>query len=452
MKNGIVVLKGIIELQTPMLIGSGNDENSNIDVLVDCEGKPFIPATSFVGVLKEHLKQNYTIDEKDSEHFWGYSENQKTAQSILKCSDLLLKNEHEITVRDGVKINRKNGIAKPGGKFDFEVVERGAQFELKLEARYDESNEDFVKKMFISIKFELENLNVRVGAKTLSGLGKIKLKDANLFEYDFSNKEHVLKYLEKEDGNKLNNLTDRLAPKCKEFIIDAWFDLKTSLISRSYSTDPSVSDATHIQSKGEYILPGTGLKGAISSRAEKILRTKFGNDKAKKLYNELFGFVKKKEESKDENDKEAQRSRVIIEEYILPAEKFSAEQQTRIKIDRFTGGSTQTALFDSMPLFRKDKTNPEKVINIKMSIKDFKKYEAGLMLLVLKDLWTADLPIGGEKNIGRGVLEGVYAKISNGNGESIEITDPNKLTQDEKNTLQSLVDALNNCEVHNEKQ
>jgi hypothetical protein len=39
------------------------------------------------------------------------------------------------------------------------------------------------------------------------------------------------------------------------------------------------------------------------------------------------------------------------------------------------------------------------------------KHEIGLLLLLLKDLWTGDLPIGGESSIGRGRLQGIDAKI-----------------------------------------
>ena len=52
--------------------------------------------------------------------------------------------------------------------------------------------------------------------------------------------------------------------------------------------------------------------------------------------------------------------------------------------------------------------------------KDEQDWEAGLLLQLLKDLWTGDLAIGGEKNIGRGVLEGLYARISWGT-TSVEI-------------------------------
>jgi hypothetical protein len=38
--------------------------------------------------------------------------------------------------------------------------------------------------------------------------------------------------------------------------------------------------------------------------------------------------------------------------------------------------------------------------------------QVGLLLLVLKDLWTGDLPIGGESSVGRGRLRGVEATIA----------------------------------------
>jgi CRISPR/Cas system CSM-associated protein Csm3 (group 7 of RAMP superfamily) len=437
MGKGMIVLKGTIELQSPMLIGSGENENSDIDVLVDSERNPFIPATSFVGVLKNYLSPVEDIEKNNFKLFWGYSEGENTMQSILSCSDLQLSNLTEIVVREGVEIDMEKGIAEPKGKFDFEIVERGTQFNLKLEADYDDSNEVFIKMMFETIKYELENTNIRVGAKTKSGLGKIILKNSDLFEYNFSNKDDVLNYFKKAGTNHYSS-KGKFDVKSNEFVIDAWFDLKTSLISRSYSTNPEAPDSTHIKSLNDYIMPGIGLKGAISSRAERILNTKFADGRAELVYKSLFGFV-------DKNKKEAKRSRVCIEETILPKEKLVAELQNRIKIDRFTGGTIKGALFDSMPLFRKDKSVPEKVIKIKISIKDYEKYEAGLMLLVLKDLWTGDLPIGGEKNVGRGVLEGVYAEITNGN--ILEITEPQTLTNDQKKGIQFYVEALNQYEA-----
>ena len=69
----------------------------------------------------------------------------------------------------------------------------------------------------------------------------------------------------------------------------------------------------------------------------------------------------------------------------------------------------KNALFDSMPIWSKD--GNKTTVELNLSIKDYKEWEAGLMLLVLKDLWNGDLPIGGEKGIGRGTLQGLEAEI-----------------------------------------
>ena len=41
-----------------------------------------------------------------------------------------------------------------------------------------------------------------------------------------------------------------------------------------------------------------------------------------------------------------------------------------------------------------------------------KDYEVGLLLLLLKDLWTGDLPVGSTSNIGRGRLQGKESTIT----------------------------------------
>ena len=38
-----IYIKGELELVSPLILGSGEEENTDIDVLRDWEGKPFIP-------------------------------------------------------------------------------------------------------------------------------------------------------------------------------------------------------------------------------------------------------------------------------------------------------------------------------------------------------------------------------------------------------------------------
>ncbi|WP_269849664.1 hypothetical protein [Methanosarcina horonobensis] len=61
-----------------------------------------------------------------------------------------------------------------------------------------------------------------------------------------------------------------------------------------------------------------------------------------------------------------------------------------------------------MPLWSKGN---DEALNVKIKIEKYEPWEAGLMMQVLKDLWCGDLAIGGEKNVGRGVLQGLSAAI-----------------------------------------
>lgn len=426
MSGGKIVLKGEIELLSPTLIGSGNDDLSDIDVLLDKEEKPFIPATSFIGVLRHYIKSD-DITDRQKDIFWGFTRKKEGHQSSILCSDLSSINKFTIKIRDGIKIDNTRGIVKDKGKYDYQIIERGAKFSLNIEAGYEDKK--FIHRIIATICQGLERENIRVGAKTNNGLGKIRLNKKEFYDFDFSNKEDVLRWLKRDFSKKSVISEPPFTIKSEHFTIDAIFDLKSSIIIRSYSEDPGEPDAVHIRSNNENILTGSSLKGAIRARAERIVNTL---GKPEKIIEELFGNVD------DENrSTQARKGKIRVEEVILP--KFISEVNNRIKIDRFTGGTIESALFDTMPVYTDFK---DKVRNVKITINKYEPYEAGLILLVLKDLWTGDLAVGGEKNIGRGVFNGSYADISwNTHDVHIE-SDHNKISKEAKERLEELVKAL----------
>lgn len=458
MAKGKLVLEGVIELRSPALIGCGSKERSDVDIIQDGGNNPFIPATSFVGALRHFI----TIEGRENglklKQFWGFTDDGKCLketghpaalsqtgntvsaakgekasgtkeerQSSLRCRDLTCKEGviPKITIRDGIAIETKTGIVKPGGKYDYEVIEPGAQFDLHLEVSFEnETTRDFSRAMIATIREALERESVRIGAKTNSGLGKIILVNAKISELDFGDKRDLVRWLRKDFSNAtpLSGVQPFFLRE-KLFTIDAVFSLKNSLIIRSYPSDPKMPDNVHIQSGCNPVLPGTSLKGSVRSRAERIIKTLFGavadkEDKADAFLNDLFGNVDCGKQIKDADKekvcagksepKEALKGRIRIDEVTLPP--FTAELQTRIKTDRFTGGTIESALLETMPLFSDGNTNKQ-IRNVRITIRNYKDAEAGLMLLVLKDLWTGDLAIGGEKSVGRGVLEGVRADV-----------------------------------------
>ncbi len=465
--QGKIMLQGVLECQSPLHIGSGSNTRSDMDILLDDEGKPFIPATSIVGVLRHAIKPDANDFKPDANDFWGYTNENDGRQSALCCSDLVCQTESPITtIRDGIEIDNATGIVKEQSKYDFEVVERGTRFLLHMELSYRDSDSDkeFVRRMAATIHHVLRDKKITLGAKTMNGLGAIRLleESTHIYEFDFSSKSNpdnsksdVLYWLKQDFSAKqpidVETLGTPFAITSDNFSINASFWLKNSLIVRSYSADPNDPDATHITSGDDLILPGTSLKGAIRARAERIVNTL---DKPQEILENLFGYVIEKKDKKEKSQKpDKKKAKIHVKETVLPKfvsnmQVLASEIQTRIKIDRFTGGTIESALFDTMPVFssgtKPANADPKELINLQIHVRDCQEHEAGLLLLVLKDLWTGDLAVGGEKNVGRGVFQGVQAKIA-WNGQEL-CTLPEHVqdvTEDQKETLNAYAKALN---------
>ncbi len=87
--------------------------------------------------------------------------------------------------------------------------------------------------------------------------------------------------------------------------------------------------------------------------------------------------------------------------------------QNRVSIDRFTGGTRDGALFNEQPLFG----GAQSLVTVDLQLENPQEYEIGLLLLLLKDLWTGDLPLGGEISVGRGRLRGKNCQLEYRNGQ-----------------------------------
>ena len=464
MAKGKLVLQGIIELLSPACIGSGKKDYTEIDVLLDNNGKPFIPATSLVGVLKHFIKKNAILDDKNAlKRFWGFtseekiSKEEKEKQSDLGCSDLIFSEGNDMpSTRDGIKIDNRNGRVAKGAKYDYQVAERGAKFKLHLELNLTDTNREFSRRMVATIRSVLEQGFVQIGAKTNSGLGKMQLTNARVREFDFKEKGDVFRWLRRDFSTPKPFTEQPFEIQSKMFSIHAVFTLKNSFISRSYSANQEEPDAVSIKSGDSFVIPGTSLKGAIRARAERILQTL---GKPPDILHNLFGYV---DEGKDttEETKEGTpitphplnspiigkgkkvkiKGRISIEESLLP--DYKPELQIRIKTDRFTGGTVEAALFETMPLF--SDSDDTKRFCVSITVRNYKDHEAGLLLLVLKDLWTGDLAVGGEKGIGRGVLKGQKATIS-WNTRTITLEENiSGTSNDIQKELQRFVEALLN--------
>jgi CRISPR/Cas system CSM-associated protein Csm3 (group 7 of RAMP superfamily) len=426
--TGKILYSGKLKLVSPLIIGTGEKDLTADDVLVkDQNGEPYIPATSLTGVMRHYMDRFYPEEHKNKksyEYFWGSPKGKgsDTMQSALCLRDLYLveddRLQYSLRVRDGIAIDPKSGIAQDKKKFEYEVLEQGVSFQffMIVTLRNTFSSYEDMASLAGFLLQALKDEKITIGAKTTRGFGRCRLSEINYCHLDFLKPEDVLNWLNRswkeskwapqegtiEEGNAGNNL----------FNIESKFAIKNSLLIRSYSGDPEEPDAVQVSSNNAPVIPGTSLAGVIRARAHRIANTFMAEEKSEALIRPLFGWANDKEK-----DQTKYKSRVFIREHLLTSENIVQENQTRIKIDRFTGGTLKAHLFEEMPVWPKDEGE---MVKIDLSVEAGRDYEIGLLLLVLKDLWSGDLPLGGGKNIGRGVLKGISAKLLI-EGELVEI-------------------------------
>ncbi len=429
-----IYIKGNLQLVSPLVIGSGQDENTDIDLIRDWTGTPFIPGTAIAGAIRHYL--DGILDKELVLTVFGKKEKDST-QSLISFYDALLIGNPKIQIRDGVRLKHETKTAQDQAKYDYEILEPGQQFCFKAELvirEKDLPDTDRIKDLLYLMLNALKKKKISFGAKTRRGFGVVSLCDEKVLCLNMSKPDDVQKWIdftwdfekfinesEKTDISVLQkNILQTSEHDLSE--IKAEFEIPYSVLIRHYSESPDAPDTTHLASDGNAVIPGTSWNGAIRHAIYHILKQLNKNkqysestDKLfKKLTTDLFGYV-----SKDK--KEAKASRIFIKESLIAGGQ--ALPYIRKKVDRFTGGVVDSALFEEMPHYGGK-------VKLDIAIKKPEKCEIGLILLALKDMGNGIQPIGGDANIGRGILNTI---------KNIEIK-PDTITEDD--CLKALADKL----------
>lgn len=448
-----LVIKGTLTLASPLVMGKGEGDWVDKAIMRLPDGRPYIPASAFAGSLRSTMQLLELFDENDKEKWewlWGTEKGgagkerkDDLYQSHLLIQDLIPEERDEqgkkvgkkITHRDGIKINYQTGTVEAGAKYDYEILEPGVMFPLTIEITIREhfQQKANLKKLAADLIATIRHGSFRVGAFAAQGFGRFDGEKTNLRAvlFDFSANNAIRKesqdawfrYLETGNFESVAPLvTESDFPKilCPAFQITARFRLKSALMIGASGGEEAQADKTSIQSNGHYVIPGKSIRGAIRHRALRILKIweqqgiQLKNADGSDLTSELFGYVKQ-DRTKEGN---ARRSLIRVEETTIPIETVKPMLQNHIRIDRFTGGVIDGALFNSEPVWTTDKEDLQIICTIdrfKNIDEPTQKLYKKLLLMLLKDLWTGDLAIGGEKNVGRGVLQGKWAEIINNN-------------------------------------
>lgn len=442
-------ISGKLTLETPAHFGNGQVRG---DALVDMmllldeaePGKALIPGTSVAGALRNYLRERlcgYFEAEDgtdwDSKIAWLFGPARESSddldQSLLIVDDALASAQGT-TLRDGVRINPKTGTAwvaktdaagqvrKEGAKFDIEFLEPDTAFDLHFELALTEDKGAEVLPYLVAALQGLENGDIRLGARKRRGYGRCRVDGWLVSRYRLTDPGDLCAWLETpahahRPNTKPADIATALGvgpaaeDQRKRCTIQATFALERSsvLIRSGFGQADVGPDMEHLHSrdkrgKPQPVISGTSWAGVIRHRGLRIANTLAGDDeeaqlRAVDLVNALFGWMPAGEQG-------GRASKLTVDETTI--NDGQSLYQTRVRIDRFTGGAFETALFEQAPVYGKRNTR----VGFRLDVREPEPYEMGLLLLVLKDLWTGDLPVGGEASVGRGRLQGVEATLT----------------------------------------
>lgn len=383
-----------ITLKSSLSIGSGANDFTDHDVIVDAVGTPFIPATAIAGVLRSYVSKKHSQDIEDK--IFGFIPTEKNSlrnerESQIRFFDGLYKGGKDaffIANRDCVKL--KDKLSVNGAKFDMQVVEPGAKFVSYIELF--ENNEDVIENALSALNSGI----IRLGSKTSRGYGCVCVK-AYKKKVDSPSDWLDFDLFDEGSWSESRELSFEDAPELKLTI-----GLKSigGISIREYTTDVSDDETVMPDYKmlslhtknGNPVIPGTSWAGVIRSRMSEFLEPN--------KIESLFGFV-------NEREKSVQKSKIIIDESVLSGGVF--KNITRNALNRFTGKTKDKSLYTESTYYFGN-TN----LSLAFTEKPDEEIKKAL-LFTLADLHNGLISVGGLVSIGRGLFE-----ITSVNGKEFE--------------------------------
>lgn len=450
-----IVIEGNLILETPAHFGGGEDDGAVMSLLVDAlDGEsPLLTGASIGGALRSYL---WTVEQ-------GYGKKQEggqeSAASLLfgtardddrngtgDQSRLIVDDARGeirgVVYRDGVRLDEQSRTAADNALYAIQLWDAGTSFPLRFELLISEG--DWRERLVSGLVKALHGLatgEITLGVRKRRGYGRVRVDDWRVRSYDVGRLEGLMAWLREgsqpladdyrvEDIANAFDHVDKIEDQRELVTLEAWFTLDGSLLIRAAD---DVTDMKHLtNSSGKAVLSGTSVTGALRARAAKIINTLTEDTvRSAAMVNDLFGSPHDQRENRT-------ASRITVEERGIEG-GVSELVQSRVSIDRFTGGALDTALFNQQPLFGSAKKGVHLRIQLRKNPKKDVEPEVGLLLLLLKDLWTGDLTLGGERSVGRGRLHGERAELTY-QGNTWTIT-----ANDAELTIEPEAESLNNC-------
>lgn len=374
-------LKATMVCVSPIAVGSGKSEYTDSDVLVDSEGRPFIPGTTIAGVCRHYLEDQ---GENVSDLF-GSDRNENSDSKII-FYEAFPKSETVIGQRDGVAISYDTETAKDGALFNYEIVGEGSKFDLRIELNDDENNngKEYIKKIVNGFN----NGFIRIGFKTNRGFGRVRLNQCKLAEITDINElinfswDKVTEDFEANDDSDSKYETHSYNLTLKSFLM-------ISDNSTLEEKDGELINAAQLENtSGSPVIPGTVWSGIFKHYCYKVMLEVYkSQETAEDKVNKIFGDTKN-------------ASKIIFDESVISGKPMCI---TRNAIDRFTGGACYKKLFTNRPVFGGTTTLNVIIKNTLGS--EMKNLVLNLLDLFIDEINDGFVNIGSMGSVGGGIFE-----------------------------------------------
>ena len=473
----VLRVEGTLVATEPLHIDDGREEEdpettSDLTLLTDPRsGRPLLPGTTLAGALRAYLRarehgfpggESEEEDDRPEEGFASALFGERAAgdqepngdgngpaPSAVTVDDALgqIPDGASIEVYEGNRLAGVSRTAEEEALYSRTVWPAGTTFDLHFEMELP-ANEERAARYCTALVSALQGLEderagIRLGGRKRRGFGRVDAKGWQARCFDLTDPEDFLNWVE-NGGDSLSDIESRPCGDVTELcevldreledvevevipdertmvFVGATCNLPHGLLDRTAGTtgEPDVAhrrayDPESGDESGEErpVLTGTQMGGALRARARRIARTIAPSEEgAKTLVESVFG-----SDPDPDREDDLHAGRLWIDRSFIEGDSGSIGLmdlvQTRIQIAPWTQAPASGALFNEQPVrggddvevtlrWRLDRPDPE---------------EIGLVLQLLKDLWTGDLATAGTQSIGRGRFRGKTATIEHREG------------------------------------
>lgn len=391
----------------PLHIGSASGEKEEV-LVHPTDGMPFLQASGLAGALRQYYTKLHGGEQ--AERLFGCRRlgvdmDAPDAASKIRLGDGVFTGEKLILeLRPRVKIDPKTGTChsaavrgtdrQAGQKFNTEYIGAGAVFRFSVYL-YDGSFRQDLEELLAAV----HQGGIQFGGQKSNGCGFMELRSLMRKRFDMTRKEDREKWAEEETlpDREYENILARLggpAQKARAYEVTVTGATEGELLVRSMAVQdygPGAPDSVNIQNAaGEYIVPGSSLKGAVRSQMEKIAPY-IGNIS---VIEETFGRIGKAEDT-------GMSGNIVFYDTVVGNREDNdcARIQNRIHIDKFTGGVMHGGLFNEK--------NVSGGIRMQIGIHDRNHPDStcGLLLMALRDMAAGVMSVGSGYSVGKGIID-----------------------------------------------